>query len=114
MLDRAWTFILRELQEIGPPHDMITYPLVLTLVSLQLGRGNVLELWKILDGEAASEPEEYCTALKDRIKEKKFDDDDIKTVEHFGRWFADAVGNYDQLTLSAKNCEQVNLIYLSS
>jgi hypothetical protein len=68
-----------------------------------LERGNVLELWKILDGKAASEPEEYCTALKDRIKEKKFDDGDIKTVEHFGRWFADAVGNYDQLTLSAKN-----------
>ena len=77
-----------------------------------LERGNVLELWKILDGKAASEPGEYCTALKDRIKEKRFDDDDIKTVEHFGRWFADAVENYDQLTLSAKNSEQVNLIYL--
>jgi hypothetical protein len=33
-----------------------------------LERGNVLELWEILDGKAASEPEEYCTALKDRIR----------------------------------------------
>ena len=79
-----------------------------------LKRGNVLELWKILDGRAASEPDEYCTALKDRIKTKNFDDNDIKTTEHFGRWFADTVELYKQLTNSARNSGQVKLIHLYS
>ena len=79
-----------------------------------LKRGNVLELWKILDGRAASEPEEYCTALKDRIKTKNFDDNDIKTTEHFGRWFSDTVELYKQLTNSARNSGQVKLIHLYS
>jgi hypothetical protein len=79
-----------------------------------LERGDILELWEILDGKAASEPEEYCTALKDRIKRKPFDDNDIKTTEHFGRWFADTVELYKQLIISAKNSEQAKLIHLYS
>ena len=37
-----------------------------------LKRGNVLELWKILDGRAASEPEEYCTAPQGQDQDEEF------------------------------------------
>jgi hypothetical protein len=48
------------------------------VVASHLQRGQVLVLWKILDGKSASEPEEYCTALKDRTKDNGFIEIDIR------------------------------------
>jgi hypothetical protein len=67
--------------------------------------------WKILDGKSASEPEEYCTAIKDKIKDKKLIDINIKTPENFGRWFANITEVYDQMNIAAKKSEQHKLIH---
>jgi hypothetical protein len=52
------------------------------------------------------------TAIKDKIKDKKFDDINIKTPENFGRWFANITEVYDQMNIAAKKSEQHKLIHL--
>jgi hypothetical protein len=52
------------------------------------------------------------TAIKDKIKDKKFNDIDIKTPGNFSRWFATITEVYDQMNIAAKKSELPKLIHL--